>query len=107
MYYDMENRLEHICNKKKNTDGERQKGNLELGSDRIFIHVNIVLVNRFHDEFVTLTFHPSGDKGSEIKPGIAIKHQLITDYLISSVFGHGIVRHLEPVSRCANTIMQS
>ena len=45
-------------------DREREKRNLELGSDRIFIHVNIVLVDRFVDEFVTFRFHPSGDKGS-------------------------------------------
>ena len=44
--------------------GEREKRNLELGSDRIFIHVNIVLVDRLLDEFVTFRFHPSGDKGS-------------------------------------------
>ena len=43
---------------------EREKRNLELGSDRIFIHVNIVLVDRLLDEFVTFRFHPSGDKGS-------------------------------------------
>lgn len=49
------------------TERERERGkekNLELCSDRIFIHVNIVLVDRIHDEFVTLRFHPSGDKGS-------------------------------------------
>lgn len=44
--------------------GRDKRRNLELGGDRIFIHVNIVLVNRFHDEFVTLRFHPSGDEGS-------------------------------------------
>lgn len=31
---------------------------LEFGGDGVLVHVNIVLVNGGHDEFITLRLHP-------------------------------------------------
>jgi len=71
---------------------------VKVCGDRILIHVNIVLVDGFHDEFVALFLHGSGDKGSQVKLWNGIKLQLIVYVLVGSLLWHGVLRHAESAS---------
>ena len=39
---------------------------LKFGGDRVLVHVDIVLVNGSHDEFVALRLHPRGHEGGQV-----------------------------------------
>ena len=89
------------------------KINLEFSGDRVFIHVNIILVDGVHHEFITLWLHPSGHKWRKIQSWITIQHQLIIHNLICCFLWHRILWHLEPLSvtkieqRMPKTIVRS
>src|SRR4051812_23336520 len=70
--------------------------NLELSSDGVLIHVNIVLVDGSHDELVALRLHPRRHEGSQVQPGVPVQHQLIVYDLIRCVLRYRMLRHLEP-----------
>lgn len=72
---------------------------LEFGSDWVFIHINVVLVNGGHDELVALWLHPRRNEGGQIKPRVAIEHQLVIDHLIRRLLWDRLLRHLEPKNR--------
>lgn len=80
--------------RKANREREREKY-LELCSDRILIHIHIVLVNGSHYEFVALRLHPSGDEGGQIQPRISIEHEFIVDDLERGLLRDRIFRHFE------------
>lgn len=58
---------------------------LKLSGDGVFIHVNVVLVDGIHDEFIALWLHPRRHKGSQVQPRLPIEHQLVV---------YDLVRHL-------------
>ena len=69
---------------------------LELGSDRVLVHVDVVLVDRFHNEFVTLWLHPCRHKRSQVQPRVTIKHELIFYDLICSLLRYRALTNLIP-----------
>ena len=71
---------------------------VKVSGDRIFVHVDIVLVYRFHDELVALFFHGSCHKGSQVQLWNCIKLQLIVYVLIRSLLWHGVLGYAEPAS---------
>ena len=71
---------------------------VKVSGGRILVHVNIVLVDGFHDEFVALFFHGSGHKRSQVQLWNCIKLQLIVNVLVRSLLRHGVLWHAEPAS---------
>lgn len=53
---------------------KKKRRDLELGSDRVFVHVDIVLVDSVHNEFVTLWLHPCRHKRGQVQPRVTVKH---------------------------------
>ncbi|KAF4365798.1 hypothetical protein F8388_003467 [Cannabis sativa] len=58
---------------------------------RVLIHIDVVLDNGSHDEFITLNLHPSSDKGSQVEPWSTIQHELIVYELECSVLGYSLL----------------
>jgi len=79
---------------------------VKVCGDRIFVHVNIVLVDGFHDEFVALFLHWSGDKGSQVELWNSIELQLIVYALVSSLPRHGILRYGKPANEKENELKE-
>lgn len=80
----------------ENQSKEEMKTCLEFGSDRVLIHVDVVLVNGGHNKLIALRLHPCGDEGGQIQPGISVQHELVVYDLKRRLLGNRLLRHLEP-----------
>lgn len=69
---------------------------LELGGDGILVHVDVVLVDRGHDELIALRLHPGGHEGRQVQPRVSVQHQLVFYDLVCCFLWDGVVSHLEP-----------
>uniref|UniRef100_A0A6N2N9I7 Uncharacterized protein n=1 Tax=Salix viminalis TaxID=40686 RepID=A0A6N2N9I7_SALVM len=65
----------------------------------VFIHVNVVLVDRSHDKLITFRLHPRGHKGCQVKPRVSIQHELVVYDLEGCLLWDRVFRHLEPVQK--------
>jgi hypothetical protein len=69
---------------------------LELGGDRVLVHVDVVLVDGSHHELVTLRLHPGGHERSQVQPWVPIQHELVVDDLVRRLLRDRVIRHSEP-----------
>lgn len=69
---------------------------LELGGDRVLVHVDVVFVDGSHDEFVTFRLHPRGDEGGQVQPRVSVQHQLVVYDLVRRFLRDRRLRHPEP-----------
>ena len=72
---------------------------LELGSDRVLVHVNVVLVDCGHDELIALRLHPRRHERRQIQPRISVKHELVVDDLVRRLLRDRILWHFEPADQ--------
>lgn len=70
---------------------------LKLSGDRVFIHVDVILVNGIHDKLVALRFHPCCNERGQIQPRIPIQHEFIVDDLVCGFLGNRILWNLKPI----------
>ena len=72
---------------------------LNLGGNRVLVHVDVVFIDGVHDELVAFGLHPRGDEGCQIETWVAIQHELVVDDLKGGLLGHGALGDGEPRSR--------
>ncbi len=51
---------------------------------RIFVFVDHVFVEGVGHQLASFGFHPGGNEGSEVQPGVAVKQQFVMNQVVSS-----------------------
>jgi hypothetical protein len=80
---------------------------LELGGDRVLVHVGVVLVDALEDELVALGLHPRGHERRQVQPRAAVQQQLVVDDLVRRVLGDGLLSQLIPAGSTRTASAQS
>jgi len=70
--------------------------NLKLSGDRVLVHVDVVLIESGHDEFVTLGLHPCRNERGQIQAWVAVQHELVADDLVRRILGRFVLRYFKP-----------
>jgi hypothetical protein len=76
---------------------DRDTAPLELGSLRVLVLVDHVLVDALEHQHPGLRLHPGGDERGKVQPGAAVEQELVVDELIRDIGRHRIVR--QPIAR--------
>jgi hypothetical protein len=71
---------------------DRNTAPLELGSLRVLVLVDHVLVDALEHQHPGLRLHPGGDERGKVQPGAAVEQELVVDELIRDIGRHRIVR---------------